>query len=119
MTDTVEGVPTVWLINEGGHNYEDLKRFGHVMPITTGSVNPFNPGRLLVNIQQALRLAKPTDYVAISGLQVLNGLVMVFWLMKFKELHLLQWSSKKSKYEPRDITRDQIERMVADENSIQ
>ena len=117
METRAEEIPTVWLVNEGGHDYSDLARFGNVIPVTTGSVNPFNPGRLLVAIQHRLQLAKETDYVAISGLQILNGLVMVFWLMRFERIQLLQWSTRQSRYECKDITRDQIERMVNGEQA--
>ena len=116
MNNRNEEVPTVWLVNQGGHDYKKLDRFGNVVAITTGSVNPFNPGRLLVSIQQRLRLAKPSDYIAISGLPILNGLVMVFWLMRFEDLHLLQWSTRDGEYKPRDMSREQIERMVRDDD---
>lgn len=91
---------TVWLINKGGHNYESLKEYGVVIPITDGGVNPFNPDRLWATIDSKLRLAEPGDWVAISGLQMLNGVVFVYWIKKFGEINLLQWSVGKKKYIP-------------------
>lgn len=88
----------VWLVNKGGHDYSSLADFGRVIPITTGAVNPFNPDRLMVNIGHHLSMAKEVDYVAISGVPILNALVFAMWLERFGEANLLQWSVRAGAY---------------------
>ena len=105
-------VPIVWLVNEGGHDYTSLEKFGRVMPFTRGSVNPFNLDRQMVHLGPRLQSASEDDYVAVSGLPILNALVVVMWLAKFPKINLLQWSMKKEEYVPIVLMKAAIERMA-------
>lgn len=102
--------PVVWLVNEGGHVYEAAERFGRIVPLTTANVNPFGLDRLIVNLGQRLELAKENDYILISGLAILNSLVLLIWLTKFEKAKVLQWSTKKRTYVPMVIHRSAIAR---------
>lgn len=88
----------VWLVNKGGHNYAKLENFGRIIPLTTGAVNPFNPDRLMLNLGHFLRMASPEDYLAISGLPLLNALALAMWLRKFPVAHILQHSIREDDY---------------------
>lgn len=114
QSQTSSGNPTraaiVWLVNEGGHNYASLEKFGRVMPLTRGSVNPFNLDRQMVMLGPRLQTATEDDYVAISGLPILNALVMTMWLAKFPKINLLQWSMKKEEYVFIALTRAAVEK---------
>jgi hypothetical protein len=88
----------VWLVNKGGHDYKDLERFGRIIPLTTGNINPFNPDRLMVSLGQQLKMAHPEDYLAISGSPILNMLAMAMWLRKYPEVQILQHSTRKNEY---------------------
>src|SRR6266480_5307287 len=98
--------PVVWLINEGGHDYKDAERFGRLMPITTGTVNPFNPDRLMVMVSHRLRVAAQEDYLVISGSPVLCALAMTMWLRRFKLCNTLLWSHRDSAYKHLVINSD-------------
>lgn len=104
--------PIVWLVNEGGHDYTSLAKFGRMMPLTRGSVNPFNLDRQMVMLGPRLQHASEQDYVAISGLPILNGLVMVMWLAKFPKMNLLQWSVKREQYVPIILTKAAVEKNI-------
>lgn len=93
---TREGV--VWLVNKGGHDYAPLEAWGRVIPMTTGAINPFNPDRLMVSLGHHISMANAEDHIAISGLPMVNMLVLVMWLEKFPEARLLQWSIRSDKY---------------------
>lgn len=93
-----EGGPVVWLVNQGGHNYDSAEQWGRLMPLTTASVNPFALDRLALNIGQRLVHAKETDLILISGLQLVNALVLSMWFTKFDKANILQWSTKKGNY---------------------
>jgi hypothetical protein len=88
----------VWLVNKGGHDYTKLERFGRIIPLTTGVANPFNPDRLMLNLGHLLKMASADDYLAISGLPLLNALALTMWLRKFPTAHVLQHSVRENDY---------------------
>lgn len=88
----------VWLTNKGGHDYSSLEKYGRVIPLTTGAINPFNPDRLLIGLGHHLSMAKESDYVGVSGLPIVTALVVAMWLERFPQVHLLQWSIRADKY---------------------
>ena len=108
-----ERVPVVWVVNYGGHNYaEAAERFGRLIPLTTGSVNPFNPDRLAVNISEKIKVADVMDYVLISGAPILNGIVMMLWLLKFRNINILQWSNRDKEYKHLILSADNLARLA-------
>lgn len=104
-------VPVVWLANEGGHDYKDAERFGRIMPMTTGSINPFNPDRLMVMISNRLRVAAVEDYLAVSGSPILNALALAMWLHRFGECNVLLWSHRDKEYKHLVIKADSVSRL--------
>lgn len=109
--------PTVWIINLGGHDYSKATNFGNPVPLTAGTINPFNLDRLLVLIAPKLALAKESDYLLISGPQALNAIVLSLWLKKFPSATILQWSVRDKDYVPQHITNAALERLA--ENPLQ
>ncbi len=101
--------PVVWLVNKGGHDFADLERFGRVIPLTTGSVNIFNPDRLMVGMGHHIGMATESDYLAISGSPILNALAVAMWLAKFPHVNLLQHSIRQDKYVYLQVKRAAIE----------
>lgn len=104
--------PVVWLINEGGHDYKKAETFGRLLPITTGSVNPFNPDRLMVNISGRLRVASIEDFLVISGSPMLNALTIAMWLHRFGKANTLQWSHRDEEYKLVTLDRDNLYRLA-------
>lgn len=91
---TTERRPTVWVVNDGGHDYSKAESWGTLVRLTEGGLNPFKLDRLSQQIAEKLSIATADDYLLISGLQIINGLCMVMWLMKFDHLNLLQWANR-------------------------
>lgn len=91
---------TVWLVNKGGHDYSTLKPFGAVIPLTEGSVNPFNPDRLWLSIANKLAMSEPDDWLALSGSPLANGIAFAIWFRRFDYSNILQWSVGKGRYIP-------------------
>jgi hypothetical protein len=102
--------PVVWVVNNAGHDMSAAERFGRLMPLTTGSVNPFNVDRLMANIAPRLQHAQEEDYVLISGLPLLNAVVLLLWLAKFPHVKLLQYSVKRRGYTYIHLTRAAVEK---------
>jgi hypothetical protein len=109
--------PTVWIVNLGGHDYTKATNFGNPVPLTAGTVNPFNLDRLLVLMAPKLALAKESDYILISGPQALNAVVLALWLQKFPSATILQWSVREKDYVPQHITNAALKRLA--ENPLQ
>jgi hypothetical protein len=108
----------VWLVNKGGHDYSSLADFGRVICLTTGAVNPFNPDRLMVNLGHHLSMAKEVDYVAISGVPILNALAIAMWLEKFPHANLLQWSVRAGAYVFTQVSKAALVRNVLDGGKV-
>lgn len=100
--------PVVWLANDGGHDYEEAKSFGTIIPLTAGSVNIFRLDRLMVNLTIRLQQAKPQDYLLISGLPLLNALIVAIMLEKFGKIRILQWANKARKYVELNLDSERI-----------
>lgn len=109
-TSSVSRRPIVWLVNQGGHDYRKAARYGRVLPLTTANVNPFAVDRLLVNLSQRLSMAQEQDYLVISGLALLNALVLAIWLAKFPKANILQWSVNGSNYVKLVISAENVRR---------
>lgn len=114
-SETESRQPTVWLVNEGGHDYSSLEEFGRVIPLSRGGVNPFGPDRLMVMLASRLAHASADDYLAISGLPLLNALAISMWLVRFKRVRLLQFSTKRGKYQKLELSYAALERMATSE----
>ena len=94
-----ERKPVVWVTNYGGHPYEKAERFGRLIPLTKGSVNPFKLDRIAYSVGLLMQEAQEEDFVLISGMPVVVGLIMSMWLAKFRKVKMLQWSIRKQDYE--------------------
>lgn len=106
----IERRPTVWLTNLGGHPYSKAERFGTLIPLTKGETNPFKPDRIASSVGSILRQASEDDYVLVSGMPTVVGVVMAIWLTKFKKIQLLQWSMRQQDYELVTLYRETIDR---------
>ncbi len=110
---TQETKPTVWLVNESGHEYTDAQKFGSIRAITVSDVNPFNVDRLLWKIAHVVtKLTKREDYLLISGTAILTGLAMSVWLKAHDQCKILQWHARERIYIESVVTRDQMDNLV-------
>ncbi len=118
MPETTTRQPIVWLANEGGHDYRTAEKFGRIMPITTGSINPFSPDRLMVLISHRLQVASADDFLVISGSPLLNALIVAMWLRRFDHLNLLLWSHRDSEYKLVTVQAATVDRLATEEGRI-
>lgn len=109
-SDLTERKPVVWVTNWGGHPYEKAERFGRLIPLTKGSVNPFKLDRIAYGVGMLMQQASEEDFLLISGLPVVVGLIMTMWLAKFKKVKMLQWSIREQDYEQTTLYADAVAR---------
>ena len=91
-------MPTVFVINDSGHNFEDAKRFGPLVTLTEGQVNPFHTDRLLAFIEGRLSMSKPEDLLLLCGTPILNTIAAVVFHKKHGTLNVLIWDAKRREY---------------------
>lgn len=94
--------PVVYIVNKSSHDFSDAKRFGQLVYITEGNVNPFNVNKMVRQIKESFATARPHDYILVTSLTVLCCAACAVFAEKFGRLNLLLF--KDGKYIERKIT---------------
>lgn len=58
----------VFIVNKGGHDYSDAKRFGEVYFLSEGPISKFAVSKIYREFAMQLRESTPADYILITGL---------------------------------------------------
>jgi len=61
----------VYVINKGGHDYSDAKRFGELHFLSEGPISKFAISKIYRDFAMTLRESAPTDYILLTGLTVM------------------------------------------------
>jgi len=69
-----EEVNKVFIVNRGGHDHTDAKRFGRLVFLSEGEVNRYATNVMYRTFAEKLRDSSPTDYILITGLSVMSSL---------------------------------------------
>lgn len=81
--------PTVYVVNESAHDFSAAEKFGKIVFITSGHVNPFNVNKMMRSTDIALQDALPEDLILITSLTILCSVVCAAFAVKFGHLNLL------------------------------
>jgi len=80
----------VYIPNQGaGHDFSKAERFGELVYVTYGMLNPFEIGFLNRKWEVALRNSKPTDYILITSLPIACMIGSAVFARKHKRLNVL------------------------------
>lgn len=63
---------TVYIVNKGGHDYSDAKRFGSLEFLSEGAVSPFSVNKIYRDFAMRLRRSSPDDFILLTSLTILN-----------------------------------------------
>ena len=85
-----------------GHDYSDAERFGELVFVTSGSVNPFDTGVMKRAWAEALKQSEPMDYIIVTSLNSLCMVGAAEFAIRHGRLKLLLFSSK-GRYQKREI----------------
>lgn len=96
----------VFIINRGGHDYSDAKRFGKLVFISEGILNRYSVGRMYREAVEKLRDSTNEDYLLVSGLNIMNTIVGGILSRKHGRLNLLLF--RKNVYIERRIIIDEL-----------
>jgi len=92
--------PTVWLVNDAGHDTRDAERFGRVQVLSVGNLNPLRVDRAVWHFAKGIaRYTHKDDYLCIMGTPTLNAIAVLLWMLQYRQCKLLQWNAKKRRYE--------------------
>ena len=105
--------PTVWIVNEAGHDYSGAEKHGQLRRLTLGDINPLQLDRLAYHLSRGIgKFTKKDDFILISGTPTVNAVALTMWLQMHKKAKVLQWNAKKSVYELSTITLDNLKRLL-------
>lgn len=95
--------PKVYLPNIGsGHDFSDAERFGTLVPVTEGWVNPFETGVLMRKWKVVLANSHENDYIVVTSLPIICMIGASLFVQKHGRLNLLVYSQQGS-YRKRTI----------------
>lgn len=98
---TTENKPTVWVLNESGHDYSQAEEFGTLRFLTKGKVDSFASNKYYRIYAEALKDMQDGDYVLLTGLASMN--LILGWIIGHKQLRLRILLYKNRKYVVREL----------------
>lgn len=91
----------VFVVNDGGHNYSDARRFGEVRFCTSGELDKFDTAQMYRQLQASLLDALPEDYILVTSLTSLCSIACAMFAARFGHLNMLLY--KDNQYIERTI----------------
>lgn len=94
----------VFIVNNGGHDYSDARRFGELIFCTDSVIRKDDVSQMYRELSVALSEATADDYLLVSSLTSLCMVASAILADRFGELHLLLF--KDGQYVDRDLILD-------------
>lgn len=79
----------VFITNDSGHDYSPARRFGELVPLSTGMVNKFHLTKMLRQFEPLLSHSSPEDFILQSGPSIMNCVACAYFAAKHGRLNLL------------------------------
>lgn len=96
----------VYIINKGGHDYNDAKRFGRLVYLSEGIMNRYSVGRIYREFSSVLKDSHKDDYILVSGLNIMNSIAGAIFGSLHGRLNILLY--RKNIYVERRIILDEL-----------
>ena len=95
--------PRVYVPNKGaGHDYSPASKFGDLVFVTLGRVNPLNTGQIFRKWTDALKTSTKIDFIIVTSLNTLCMIGAALFAVKHKRLNLLMYTAE-GVYRRRDL----------------
>ncbi len=98
----------VFIVNDGGHSFEDAAQFGEFVILTSGKVNVFSTDRLIADFKDKMKSMQPEDYLLFSGYAALNAFAFAIALGLCDKVNTLIFDFTLRKYTVRTQNREQF-----------
>lgn len=79
----------VYIVNDGGHDYKDAARFGHLVFCTKGEVDRYDTSLMYRKLCAAMEDANADDYILLTSLSSLCSVACAMFAARFGRLNLL------------------------------
>lgn len=83
----------IYVVNRGGHNHEDAKRFGEIIFLSEGLMNRYAVTQIYRQFATILRDSEPEDYILVTGLTIMNSIACSIFSRLHGRLNLLLYKS--------------------------
>ena len=64
-------MPKIYVVNKGGHDYSDAKRFGELHFLSEGPISKYAVSKIYREFAMILRESTNLDYILLTGLTVM------------------------------------------------
>lgn len=85
----------VYIVNRGGHDYADAKRYGELHFLSEGQVSKYAVNKIYRMFAMQLRESCPEDWILITGLTVMSCIACSCFATLHGKLNLLLYQSGK------------------------
>ena len=81
----------VFIINDGGHDYDQARAFGELVVMTKGRISRFHLTKMARTFQTFLDSSTPDDYILFGGPALMAAVACCVFTAKHGRLNLLIW----------------------------
>ena len=85
----------VYIVNRGGHNHDDAKRFGELIFLSEGAINRYSTGNIYRTFVEILKDSNSEDYILITGLSVMSSIACAIFARKHGRINLLLYKTSR------------------------
>ena len=106
----MEPSPTIWVVNEAGHDYSDALKLipgATLQFLSVGNINPLFFDRMTDTYAEGIaKYVKKGDYLLIAGTPPANAVAYFLWMLMFHECNSLLWDAKQGRYKIARLTEE-------------
>lgn len=103
----------VFITNYIAHDYSPAEKYGTLVAITRNYVSFASLDRIVSDIAEKINNAKATDYLLLSGTNIVCVIAAILWYEKFKTVKLLTWDKKLNNYVELTLDRIGLDKLFA------
>ncbi len=93
---------TVFIINQGGHDYSEAEKYGKIVFLSKGPYDPYAVSQMIRSFREKLKDSEPDDWILPTGLSNMQTMACLIFASKHKgRLNLLLY--KDGKYVERKV----------------
>jgi len=84
-------MPTIFIVNNSGHDFSQAERQGRVVVLSTGLIDPFKVTKMYRQFSSMLSTSRAEDYILMSGPTTMNIIACAIFSALHGRINLLIW----------------------------